>query len=117
MTHAGCSLAVHLLKIRLHENTKMKVCSVRRKQPSEQRHRFSAASNAALNGFCFQETRKTQSTFIYLVKQLFLQGADLSEIAPNDRKGRVCSRSPSFGRIPMLLCRVFIDFSQTLLSF
>lgn len=31
-------------------------------------------------------------------------------MGPNAWKGRVCSRSPSFERIPVLLWRVFIDF-------
>ena len=42
--------------------------------PVKRATRFSAASIAALNGFCFQETGKILNTSIYLVKQLFLLG-------------------------------------------
>lgn len=48
--------------------------------------------------------------FNLLSKEVVLTGAELSEITPNAWKGWVCSRSPPFGRIPGLLCGVFIDF-------
>lgn len=74
----------------------------------------SAASDAVLNGFCFQDTGKNRKDFYLLSKAVVSPGAELSEIAPNAWKGRVCSKSPSFGRIPGLLCRAFIDFLRSI---
>lgn len=71
--------------------------------------RFSAASDTASDGFCFQGTGKTQNTL--LSKADVITEAELSEIAPSAWRGRVCSRSPLFGRIPVLLCSIYW-FSQ-----